>query len=306
MSPTRRNVLKWGAGAGGLATASVLGASAPASAASWAYRSWMGSLSSSLPITGLTIPGTHNTCSVTGGSVPKCQDWDLPTQLGNGIRFLDIRLNGLAGTQHEMGLYHGPVYMYKRYQDVLRDCQNFLRDNPREVVVMRVKNEYSGGNKLNANEFMRRFNWHMDDPSMNFRSIFRTDPSWPTLGQARGKVVLLTNFDHPWATLRWGGDHCDIQDQYNVSDDAKRRAIADQFDRAFLNPNSSKMFINFTSTAKGPIPNPSIGAQKIFPSVYSYLDPRRHQRARFGIVPMDFPNYRTDILDLLINKNFVQ
>ncbi|MFI5940601.1 phosphatidylinositol-specific phospholipase C [Streptomyces uncialis] len=304
MSPTRRDVLKWGAGAGGLATAAVLGMPSAATAASWAYRSWMSSLSSSLPITSLTIPGTHNTCSITGGAVPKCQDWNLPTQLGNGIRFLDIRLNGLAGTANEMGLYHGPVYMYKRYQDVLSDCRTFLRGNPGEVIVMRIKNEHSGGNKLNAEEFKRRFNWHLDDPSMGFRSLFWTNPSWPTLGQARGKVVLLTDFTHDWSTLRWSG-HCDIQDQYNVSDDAKRRAIVAHFDKAFYDHSTSKMFINFTSTAKGPIPNPAIGAEKILPSVYAYLDPRRNQRARFGIVPMDFPNYRTDILDLLINKNFI-
>ncbi|WDN56294.1 phosphatidylinositol-specific phospholipase C [Streptomyces clavuligerus] len=304
MCATRRDVLKWGAGAGGLATAAAFGIPSTATAASWAYRSWMGSLSSSLPITSLTIPGTHNTCSTRGGFVAKCQDWDLPTQLGNGIRFLDIRLNGLAGTANEMGLYHSDIYMNKRYQDVLSDCRNFLSSNPGEVIIMRIKNEYSGGNKLNTEEFKRRFNWHLDDPSMGFRSLFRTNPSWLTLGQARGKVVLLTDFTHDWDTLRWS-NHCDIQDQYNVPDDTKRNAIVAHFDKAFYDQSTSKMFINFTSTAKGPIPNPSVGAGKIFPSVYAYLDPRRHQRARFGIVPMDFPNYRTDILDLLINKNFI-
>ncbi|MFJ5097169.1 phosphatidylinositol-specific phospholipase C [Streptomyces sp. NPDC088557] len=304
MRPTRRDVLKWGAGAGGLATAAVLGIPSTATAASWSHRSWMGSLSSGLSLTSLTIPGTHNTCSTSGIPAAKCQDWDLLTQLDNGIRFLDIRLNGLAGTRNEMGLYHSDIYMKKRYQDVLNDCDHFLRGNPGEVIVMRIKNEYAGGNKLDSEEFKRRFNWYLDDPSMGFRPLFWTNPSWPALGQARGKVVLLTDFTHDWATLKWS-DHCDIQDQYNVPDEAKKRAIVAQFDAAFHDQSTSRMFINFTSTAKGPIPDPSIGAKKIFPSVYEYLDPRRNQRARFGIVPMDFPNYRTDILDLLINKNFV-
>ncbi len=304
MSPTRREVLKWSAGVGGLATATALGLPG-AAAANWSARPWMGQLPSGLSVTRLTIPGTHNTCATSGIPAAKCQDWDLLTQLNNGIRFLDIRLNGLQGSSNEMGVYHANVYMKKRFQDVLNDCDYFLRSNPAEVVIMRIKNENAGGQALGAEEFRRRFNWHLDDPSMRFRPLFWTNPTWPTLGQARGRVVLLTDFDHDWATLRWGSDHCDIQDAYNVPDDAKRKAIVDQFDDAWWRPDIPQMFINFTSTAKGPIPDPSIGAKKIFPSVYAYLEPRKAERARFGIVPMDFPNYRLDILNLLINKNFV-
>ncbi|MGV9313736.1 phosphatidylinositol-specific phospholipase C [Streptomyces sp. NPDC003691] len=303
MSLGRRDVLKWGAGAG-LASAAVLGMPGPAHAVTRARHHWMGYVTSGRHLTAMTLPGTHNSCSTSGGFIAQCQDWDLPTQLNKGIRFLDIRLNGLAGTANEMGLYHGPVYMSKRYQDVLRDCKNFLRSNPSETIVMRVKNENSGGNKLGTEEFKRRFNWHLDDPSMGFRSLFWTNPVWPTLGQARGKVVLLTNFTHDWATLKWG-DHCNIQDQYDVSDDAKRKAIVAHFDKAYFDHSTEKMFINFTSTAKGPIPNPSMGAQKILGSVGAYLEPRSTQRARFGIVPMDFPNYAPRIVDLLVDKNFV-
>ncbi|MGE7387614.1 phosphatidylinositol-specific phospholipase C [Streptomyces sp. NPDC004126] len=305
MSPTRRDVLKWAAGAGGMAGAGVLGLPSAASAASWSSRSWMGQLSNSLPVTKLTIPGTHNTCANSGMTAAKCQIWDLPTQLDKGIRFLDIRLNGLQGSANEMGLYHSDIYMNKRYQDVLNDCDFFLRNNPKEVIIMRLKNESAGGQALGAEEFRRRFNWYMDDPSMHFRPLFWTNPSWPTLGQARGKVVLLTDFSHEWTTLKWGDDHCKIQDKYNVPDDAKKQAIVDQFDAAWFDQSAAKMFINFTSTAKGPIPDPSMGARKILPSVYDYLEPRKAQRARFGIVPMDFPNFRQDVLSLLIDKNFV-
>ncbi|MCX4960058.1 MULTISPECIES: phosphatidylinositol-specific phospholipase C [Streptomyces] len=304
MSPTRRDVLKWAAGAGGLAAATTLGLPSTATAASWSARSWMGQLSNSLPVTGLTIPGTHQTCANSGWPAAKCQDWDLGTQLGNGIRFLDIRLNGLQGSANEMGLYHAAFFMNKRFADVLNDCDYFLRNNPKEVIIMRVKNENSGGQALDAEEFRRRFNWHLDDPSMHFRPRFFTGDSWPTLGQARGKIVLLTDFDHTWTVLKWD-THCIIQDDYNVSDDEKRKAIVRCFDAAWSDRTTSKMFINFTSTAKGPVPEPSIGAQKIFPSVYAYLEPRKTQRARFGIVPMDFPNYRPDIMKLLIDKNFV-
>ncbi|MDH6542880.1 phosphatidylinositol-specific phospholipase C [Streptomyces sp. SPB4] len=304
MSSTRRDVLKWAAGAGGLAAASVLGLPSTATAASWSARSWMGQLSNSVPVTKLTIPGTHNTCANSGISIAKCQDWDLLTQLNNGIRFLDIRLNGLQGSSNEMGLYHGNVFMKKRFQDVLNDCDYFLRSNPKEVIIMRIKNENAGGQALGAEEFRRRFNWYLDDPSMHFRPLFWTIPAWPTLGQARGKVVLLTDFSHDWTVLKWD-DHCKVQDKYNVPDDEKKKAIVDWFDAAWFDQTTSQMFVNFTSTAKGPIPEPSIGAQKILPSVYAYLEPRKAQRARFGIVPMDFPNYRPDIMNLLIDKNFV-
>lgn len=63
------------------------------------------------------------------------------------------------------------------------------------------------------------------------------------------------------------------------------------------------MYVNFTSYANGGWPK--VNAAAIMPPVRDYLNARRQQAAHFGIVPMDFPDFHTDVLQLLIDKNFI-
>ena len=36
----------------------------------------------------LSIPGTHDTMALYGGDIAECQDWSLPKQLNEGIRYV--------------------------------------------------------------------------------------------------------------------------------------------------------------------------------------------------------------------------
>lgn len=62
--------------------------------------SWLSNISSTLLLSELTIPGTHQTCGIFGATFPlnyivdlhQCQKWTLSEQLNNGIRFVDIRV----------------------------------------------------------------------------------------------------------------------------------------------------------------------------------------------------------------------
>ncbi|WP_329012307.1 phosphatidylinositol-specific phospholipase C [Streptomyces sp. NBC_00690] len=299
-------------GVGAAAGAAALGLPNVANAASWSSRNWMSSLPDSRSLTRMTIPGTHDTCSnnANNGTMwAKCHNWSIWDQLERGIRFVDIRLNGLQGTANEMGVYHGSWYQDIRYQDVLNACDNHLRNNPREVIIMRVKNENAGGQALGAAEFRRRFNFYLDHPSMNFRPRFWTNPSWPTLGQARGKIVLVADFANPWTVLQWSSGWNsffrtqDIWDGNGQGIQFKRDKIIEWFDHAYFNQNAAEMYVNHTSYANGVWP--STNASNIFPTVRYYLDQRKTQRINFGIVPMDFPDYDTEVLRLLIDKNFI-
>ncbi|MFG2846524.1 phosphatidylinositol-specific phospholipase C domain-containing protein [Kitasatospora sp. NPDC048296] len=202
-SPTRRDVLRWGA----VALPAVGGLLRPVTArAATAVdpSAWMAALADTTPLTALTIPGTHDSCCTDpwhGTEWSHTQNWGLPEQLQRGIRFLDIRCNGLAGTADELGIYHSDAYQYLRLQDVLDQCRDFLATCPGEAVVMRVRNEYAGGNRLEAPEFQRRINHYLDD--LGYRPLFWTDPWWPTLGQARGRIVLAADFANPWSVIQW-------------------------------------------------------------------------------------------------------
>ncbi|QNE78766.1 phosphatidylinositol-specific phospholipase C domain-containing protein [Streptomyces finlayi] len=308
MSATRRDVLKWGAavGSGGLVAATALGGSAVA--ASWSARNWMGSLPYGTPLTRLTIPGTHDSCCINpahGTEWSHTQNYDITGQMERGVRFLDIRCNGLQGAPDEFGIYHGDNYQYIRFQDVLDRCRSFLRANPSEVIVMRVKNEYKGGQKLEAVEFMRRFNHYMD--TMGYRSLFWTNPSWPTIGEARGRVVLAADFGNSWNVIQWSSGSNDFfrtQDIYEgIGTTAKAGKVIEWFDQAYYNQNAAQMYTNFTSYAGGTWPK--LNAAAIMPRVFEYLDARRYEAIHFGIVPMDFIDFHDNVLQLLIAKNFV-
>ncbi|MEN8651438.1 phosphatidylinositol-specific phospholipase C [Streptomyces sp. 21So2-11] len=310
MSTTRRDVLKWGVGVGGglLAATTLSSPAAAATTASVNPNTWMGSLPNSMPLTQLTIPGTHDSCCIdpaNGTEWSHTQNYDIGGQMQRGVRFLDIRCNGLQGAPNELGIYHSDNYQYIRFQDVLDRCRDFLRSNPKEVLVMRVKNEYAGNQKLNSEEFQRRFNYYMDN--LGYRSLFYTNPWWPKLGEARGRVVLAANFDNPWAVIQWSSDTntwFSTQDTFEgIGTSAKAKAVTDWFDHAFFNQSSAQMFTNFTSYAGGKWPK--LNASAIMPTVFEYLEARKQQACHFGIVPMDFIDRHENVLQLLIDKNFI-
>ncbi|MET9698285.1 phosphatidylinositol-specific phospholipase C [Streptomyces sp. NPDC006529] len=307
MSPTRRDVLKWGAGAGA-AAAVTLGLPGTARAAgSYYFYDWMGKLPSSKYLYQLTIPGTHDswcTDPANGTKWSQTQNWGVPEQLERGIRFLDIRLNGLQGAPNEFGVYHEDNYQGHRFQDVLEACRNHFRNYPGETVVMRVRNERRGGQALGDEEFRRRFNYYLDN--MGYRNLVWTAPSWPKLGQVRSKIVIAADFSNTWGILDWSSKsntYFDTQDVYNTSVFDKTDLIVAQFDEAWRNQNSGKMYVNFTSYAGGNWPQQN--AYGTLPDVLKYLDDRKTERTHFGIVPLDFPDFYPDIVRLLVQKNFL-
>ncbi|MBD0692800.1 phosphatidylinositol-specific phospholipase C [Streptomyces sp. CBMA123] len=319
MGIARRDLLRWGAGAGGAAAVgSLFGVPSAARASGTsttpgglATDSWMGRLDGNLSLLDLTVPGTHDSCCQNpwyGTEWSHTQNWGLPQQLQEGVRFLDIRCNGLEGAPDELGIYHADAYQHLRLQDVLDQCRSFLQAHPGETVLMRLKNEHAGGQALDDTEFQRRVNHYLDD--LGYRALFHLY-GWPTLGAARGKVVLIADFANPWGLIGWSSgqnDWFDTQDVWQISGldplGEKGRDIVAQFDKAFLNPTYPRMFVNFLSYAGGYWPKTS--SQTLMDrAVYPYLNARTGQRARFGIVPMDFPDFHVNVLQMLIDKNFV-
>ncbi|MFI2611019.1 phosphatidylinositol-specific phospholipase C [Kitasatospora sp. NPDC018619] len=316
-TPNRRDVLRWSTALGGGALTAALGvtcAATPAAAASWNSNTWMGSLPDGLSLTQLTIPGTHDSCCtdpMNGTEWSHTQNWGVPQQLQRGIRFLDIRCQGFPlkdrETKNWLGVFHDRFYQGTTLSTVLSQCRTFFQQSPREALVMRIRDERAGSNPISSVEFLRRMQYHLD--GFGFRNLFWTAPWWPRLGEARGKIVLLADFDtssdSTWNVMHWGNSGLmDTQDRYEgVGTDGKARAVVNQFDQAYFNQNSPKMYINFTSYAGGKWPK--LNADAIMPPVFDYLNARRDQAIHFGIVPMDFPDFHTNVLDLLLAKNFV-
>ncbi|MFE3291563.1 phosphatidylinositol-specific phospholipase C [Rhodococcus sp. NPDC059234] len=182
---------------------------------------WMGRLPDDASLASLSIPGTHDTMTAGASPVAQTQDATLPEQLGAGVRALDIRTRHFRDS---FAIHHDLEYLHANFTDVVRQVTDFLVANPSETVLMRLKSEYTEAE--NTRTYQDTLNWYVND-NPDTRDLLRThlwtppagyDGSIPTLGQTRGKIVVLQNFT---ATTeygpRWGGPYTDIQDDYALS-----------------------------------------------------------------------------------------
>ncbi|WP_240801661.1 phosphatidylinositol-specific phospholipase C [Streptomyces sp. A1136] len=280
-----------GALAAGAALA--LGAGAgTASARTLGTQDWMAGLGDSTALQRMTIPGTHDSGATKGGLYVACQNASIAQQLDSGIRFLDVRCRVTGGS---FAIHHAAFFQDLMFGDVLVACWNFLAAHPSETVLMRVKQEYSGESDAT---FRAVFDDYLDN--RGWRPLFRISDTLPTLGQARGKVVLLAD-NGGLPGLRYGdGNVFDIQDDYNAEPFAKRGKIEDQFRRAVRQPG--KLFVNYTSTAA--YMPPRWNSDRLNPQVHAFVDGGELTgRTGLGIVPMDFPNTRSGLVDSLIRHN---
>lgn len=294
MSPypaTRRNFL-----AGALAaSATVLIGAGPAGAATrqvLATQDWMGAVPDATALQRLTIPGSHDSGARYGGPWTECQNTTIGEQLNSGIRFLDVRCRITGGS---FAIHHGASYQNLMFGDVLGACWDFLAAHPAETVLMRVKQEYSEESDA---AFRAVFDDYLD--GRGWRPLFRIDPALLSLGEARGKVVLLAD-NGGLPGVRYADPALfDIQDDYMAEPFAKYPKIEAQFRKAAQQPG--KLYMNYVSTAA--LMPPRWNADRLNPQVQSFLDSSEASGwTGLGIVPLDFPATRSGLVESLIRHN---
>lgn len=291
-------------------------ATAPRTAASTGSEfpaDWMGALPDALSLLRMTIPGTHDsgcTDPANGTEWSHTQNWGITEQLQRGVRFLDIRANGLQDhLDDSFGIYHAGYYQGITFDGVLAQCRDFLLQHPHETIVMRLKKENGTNNDVGA-RFKDVLNVYLD--TKGWRPWFLLADQVPSLGEARGRIVLIAQFDNDWPVLQWpGGDNDFLSNQWFSLQDIyqglswpsqKTAKVTQQFDNAAGDQNSALMYINFTSYAGGGWPKTN--ADAIMPGVQSYLNGRLSDRTHLGVVPLDFPDFHSDTLRTLIDWNW--
>ena len=106
-----------------------------------------------------------------------------------GVRYFDIRL----GKGENPGIDHGACYLLKKdgnfmhLSDVIGYFNTFLSENPTEALIMLV----SRGNGEATNESLTTAFGKVLDENPD---LFYTSSRIPTLGEVRGKIVLLRRF----------------------------------------------------------------------------------------------------------------
>ena len=194
---------------------------------------WMSYVDGNKYLDELSIPGTHDsgTCSVDNDTEPqssqaKCQQDYIPTQLLEGIRYFDIRL-GKDGKEYDPGIDHGMCYLLKKdghfmhLSDVVGYFKTFLNEHPTEALIMLV----SRGNDEATDESVTTAFAKVlgDNPD-----LFYTASRVPTLGEVRGKIVLLRRFGLAGNSVSghtWGLDLTEWDDKIKAHTDSSSMCL---------------------------------------------------------------------------------
>ena len=170
--------------------------------------SWMRSLRDETPLSALSIPGTHNSPTYHR-ALPsvRCQVKPVLEQLQQGIRFLDIRVqpeSPLDPSKDGLVLVHGvfPISLHgaQHFRTLANEVLRFLEQNPSETIIMSLKREGPGSaTDAQLSRILR--DHYVGDVNRWF-----TAPRVPTLGEARGKIVLIRRFNlEDRLNIEWGG-----------------------------------------------------------------------------------------------------
>ncbi len=162
---------------------------------------WMKGIDDDRLLSDISIPGIHDAASdeCQLRLMTKCQDKDITSLLYDGYRYIDARL-GYEEINGEKNLtfYHGflhclngvfPWSAHLTFEDVAKQCGVFLKENPSETILFVVKHE-----QLNTSdaEFEETLHYLIDKSET--KDMWLLTDSIPTLGEARGKIVLFRRY----------------------------------------------------------------------------------------------------------------
>lgn len=287
------------------------------------HPAWMASVPDHVNLSSLSIPGSHDTMTygMPDNIWLQCQNSNLSTQLRAGLRYFDMRGRLVNDT---IGIYHSIAYTGYTLTDVARDVFGFLEENPSETVVMRLKEEGKPvGDARDANrtfeDVFNDFRFTKDTAAGFEKHLFQPGPPsaqadfLPTLGAARGKVVLLQEFpseDGPYGLL-WDSPLMELEDLWVVPSadhlGEKWAAIEKALDLAREAPDdNSALHVSHLSASVGVLPIEAAAGPRTRREIRGMNDRtgawlEAGGRGRTGVVIVDFPGQR--LVDAVIARN---
>lgn len=274
---------------------------------------WMARLADDAPLSGITLPGTHDSGARFGGVAPvvdfvtalwvQCQNWTVTQQLNAGIRFLDVRCH--AEPNGTLRIHHLFIDEQLSLTDVLRECVAFLAANPTEALLMRVQQEMS---TMPEPQFVAAFDRHAHEADAGDRLC--RDPMIPQLRPVRGRIVLMPNKLPSLGGIGWDSPLVSIEDDWDMgyltpadAIERKWQSIVTSLDAAAT--TTDKITISFVS-ANGAVVPPRL--------LTDILNPRLQQEAALrhgaaadgrslGVVLIDFVDRATTTVAQLVSCN---
>lgn len=291
--------------------------------------SWMKNLPDTQPLSHVSIPGTHDSGTVNAEdavdlniSAARTQKYYIDQQLAVGVRFFDIRCGEDSATAGDPSIYHTVVCYDNddqelRLSKVMQYYDEFLTQNPSETVIVLISRVSGGSDKVITQAMERHIKANPDR--------FWDGDVVPSVGEARGKIVIMRRFDlydHTLDTSKFGldltkwdeNDYKDakkappvdkdaspvtwVQDHWNCTGKIKIKYVEDTLDQA-RTIDENAYLINYVSCS---LRNPFSAAQYMFDELDDNVHIANTQPEFLGILPMDFIDARW--AKTIYQKNF--
>lgn len=298
-------------------------------------ESWMSRIQDEIPMSGLTLPGTHDSAAFT---IPwpfvATQRLDMQQQLNAGIRYLDLR----CGLRRDvLQMVHGPQLLGLTLDEVLAPVYDWLAAHPTEGVIVQLKRDRTDDSST----------MHFSQAAMKTISArperWRTADTTPAMGELRGRIQLFRRFgraslaaygvdvttwkDNPTEPFTIHAEHgtrITVQDHYrHASPEPLPSLVANKtgevvrlLDEAAGDAASDHWYVNFTSALEFnwhyQIPPRQVaeggwwGLRKekgVNHRLGAILRAQSGTR-RYGILAMDFPETTPGLISAAFMLNF--
>lgn len=285
---------------------------------------WMSALDGRHSLDKYSIPGTHDSGTQhTGDGAAHTQNFGISAQLSDGIRFLDIRLDGVTALDKKLVVKHSCILCFLSFGNVLNSCKDFLEKHPSETIIMLV-------NKSGClfSDIGSRFKDYLERDE--YKDLFYLGENMPRLDEVRGKIVLFRRFkidgsggmgvnlsngwqdNETFSLTTPQGQRFKIEDQYKQHDThLKLQVVEASLNSALRDSNDGAMYITYNSiSAGGHTPYQYAwggnGVDPIMnPSLESFLRGKPGSQ-RFGVVMLDYYNNKgsqNGIVEALVKSN---
>lgn len=143
-------------------------------------------------ITAINMPGTHDSACryLDFGFISQTQHLSVTDQLNIGVRYFDFRFKY---NKSKFIANHSICYCRKNFgfwneillaDDIVRECVDFIRENPTETILFQLKEAESNTGNEFYNAFYKKY-------IENCLDCWFLENRIPTMDDVRGKIILL-------------------------------------------------------------------------------------------------------------------
>lgn len=223
---------------------------------------------------------------------------------------------------NELMVFHGAMSTHHSFTEVLTDLFDFLHKTPEEVVLMRLKEEmgtprYEGNPNITFQQAFAHYitknptTKHGAHKHIWIPEVMVELYQAPTLGELRGKIMILQDFGADTAIaefgIHWGSTLLEIEDAYNIPEKEgvakKETAVQDSLIRAMKGmegEGDGKLYLTYLSGSGG-IESMNLAAGEGGINDQTDLDSQKSEKGSLGIVVMDVPG--AQLVEKILKRN---